>query len=95
MDEMTPPPMPMPVPTAMMKATSGNATLMPAKPASPTACPTNTPSMMLYTPPNVNVIIVGMMYFKYSFSMPLVIMIAPLRYLLRFFPHGTLNLKAA
>ena len=74
MDEITPPPMPTPVPTAMMNATSGKATLMPAKPASPTACPTNTPSMMLYTPPNVNVIIVGTMYFKYSLSMPLVIM---------------------
>ena len=59
MDEITPPPMPTPVPTAMMNATSGKATLMPARPASPTACPTNTPSMMLYTPPNVNVIIVG------------------------------------
>ena len=47
MDEMTPPPMPMPVPTAMMKATRGKATLMPASPASPTACPTNTPSTML------------------------------------------------
>ena len=74
MDEITPPPMPTPVPTAMMNATSGKATLMPARPASPTACPTNTPSMMLYTPPNVNVIIVGTMYFKYSLSMPLVIM---------------------
>ena len=47
MDEITPPPMPMPVPTAITKATSGNATLMPATPASPTACPTNMPSTML------------------------------------------------
>ena len=93
MDEMTPPPMPMPVPTAMMNATSGKATFTPARPASPTACPTNTPSTMLYTPASVKVIIVGMMYFRYSFAMPLVIIDA-LRTLPCCLPHGTLNLKA-
>ena len=71
---MTPPPMPMPVPTAMTSATSGNATLMPARPASPTACPTKTPSTMLYTLASVNVSIVGTMYFKYSLTMDFVIM---------------------
>ena len=43
-DEITAPPMPMPMATAMTPVCSGNATLMPASPASPTALPTKMPS---------------------------------------------------
>lgn len=46
MEEMTAPPMPIPVPTANTNCTSGNDTLMPASPASPTTLPTNSPSTM-------------------------------------------------
>ena len=46
--------MPMPVPTARIRAIMGYATLMVDMPISPTLFPTKNPSTMAYTPERAN-----------------------------------------
>ena len=65
MEDMTAPPMPMPEDTAFTSVMSGKATLMPARPASPTACPTNTPSRMTNTLESMSASMEGMTYERY------------------------------
>ena len=43
-DQSTAPPIPIPVPSAWMRETTGKATLIAERPASPTLCPTKNPS---------------------------------------------------
>jgi hypothetical protein len=64
----TAPPIPIPVPIAKNTAAIGHARLIAANPASPTALPTNKPSMLTYIPVKKKDIVDGITNFRKLFN---------------------------